>query len=36
MIPGVGKKTAARIILELKEKLPVLSTAEGEPMWIIQ
>ena len=30
MIPGVGKKTAARIILELKEKLPVLSSAEGE------
>ena len=31
MIPGVGRKTAARIILELKEKLPVLSSAEGEP-----
>ena len=31
MIPGVGKKTAARIILELKEKLPVLSTSDGEP-----
>ncbi len=30
MIPGVGKKTAARIILELREKLPVLSTSEGE------
>src|SRR3972149_949013 len=31
MIPGVGKKTAARIILELKERLPVLSISEGEP-----
>ena len=30
MIPGVGKKTAARIILELKEKLPVLCDSEGE------
>lgn len=29
MIPGVGKKTAARIILELKEKLPVLGDSEG-------
>ena len=29
MIPGVGKKTAARIVLELKEKLvPINSSAE--------
>lgn len=27
MIPGVGKKTAARIVLELKEKLVHLSSS---------
>jgi Holliday junction DNA helicase RuvA len=30
MIPGVGKKTAARIILELKEKLVPVGTFSGE------
>lgn len=28
-IPGVGKKTAERLVLELKEKLPRLSAFEG-------
>jgi Holliday junction DNA helicase RuvA len=30
-IPGVGKKTAERIILELKEKLPVSAQAGAKP-----
>jgi Holliday junction DNA helicase RuvA len=30
MIPGVGKKTAARIVLELKEKLVPLSSSPEE------
>jgi Holliday junction DNA helicase RuvA len=30
-IPGIGKKTAARIIVELRSKLPQLTRAEAEP-----
>jgi Holliday junction DNA helicase RuvA len=30
-IPGVGKKTAERIVLELRDKLPAVSGAEPEP-----
>jgi len=30
-IPGIGRKTAARIIVELKSKLPQLTKTEAEP-----
>jgi len=30
-IPGVGKKTAERMVLELRDKLPAVSGAEPEP-----
>jgi len=30
-IPGVGKKTAERMVLELRDKLPAISGAEPEP-----
>jgi len=30
-IPGVGKKTAERIVLELRDKLPVVAGQEPEP-----
>jgi Holliday junction DNA helicase RuvA len=30
-IPGIGKKMAARLVVELKEKLPVLTSAEAGP-----
>lgn len=30
-IPGVGKKTAARIVLELSEKVPALESAKSGP-----
>jgi Holliday junction DNA helicase RuvA len=30
-IPGVGKKTAERLVLELKEKMPALLASEGAP-----
>jgi Holliday junction DNA helicase RuvA len=30
-IPGVGKKTAERMVLELRDKLPASSTEEAEP-----
>ena len=31
-IPGVGRKTAERIVLELKDRLPEAGTAEPEPL----
>jgi Holliday junction DNA helicase RuvA len=30
-IPGLGKKTASRIVLELKEKLPTLTQSHDDP-----